>query len=434
MTLNHQPNIGCAYLLPFLIYFTVNSIALLQPSYGTDLKQESSIINQITLTLAYTTALILILKQHGLLPYILKRAIPLCALFLFTLISFYWSYFPSKVFISFIHNVGLSLIAICMAIYLLSNKNNFFKLLLIILMLYIFTSIIVTIYMPHIGVMTSSNIYDISLIGRWRGLTGHPNSLGIICLFTTWVCSCALFKSKNNKWVYFLAVVSLAGTFYCLHKADSMTSLILSIALVLGISGFYLINSSSRNTKLIKTLSCVFLFIIGIFFIYIQHPEIFTVKFFFHLIGRNENLSGRTSLWEIGLKGHEAKPILGWSFDNLRSFMSTYKLGYGQLHNGYLDLLVRGGYISIFLLILIILQLFLRIIKEAMDNNQDYPIVLSLITVVLIHNITEASILSNSSLTWLMFLISYFTTLLTYKYKSKSHTQQKITYKSNTTF
>ncbi|MDP3334167.1 MAG: O-antigen ligase family protein [Methylococcaceae bacterium] len=416
MTLNHKPNIGRAYLLPFLIYFTVNSIALLQPSYGTNLQQDTSVINQFTLTLAYTTALILILRQHGLLSYILKSAIPLCILFLLVLISSFWSYFPEKVIISFVHNVGLSLIAICMAIYLIFNKNNFFKLLLLILMLYILATIIITINMPYIGIMTSSNIYDVSVIGRWRGLTGHPNSLGIICLFTTWVCTCVLFNSKNSKWVYLLAVVTLAGLFYCLHKADSMTSLILSIALLLGISGFSLMNSSSRNTKLIKTVVCIFLFIIGLLFIYIQHPEIFTVKYFFHLIGRNENLSGRTSLWEIGLKGHEAKPFLGWSFDNLRSFMSNFKLGYGQLHNGYLDLLVRGGYISIFLFILVISQLILSIIKQALDNNKDYLIVLSLFTAVLIHNITEASIMSNSSLTWLMFLISYFTSLLTNKY------------------
>ncbi len=409
MIANTQNKIGLSYLFPFFIYFTVSSIALLQPGYGSQMQQDSSLTNQITFSLAYSFAFILLVKQQGIISWIIGRAMPLDILFFLTFISLFWSDFPGKVVISFLHSIGTAFIALCMSILLAHNKDKLFRLLLITLSIYIFVTIAVALLKPDIGVMASSNKYDITVIGRWRGLTTHPNSLGVTCLFITWVALSTFFYTKNTKWISLLAVITLTGAFYCLYKANSMTSLLLSSTLVFGMTWFSFIGNSVGGVKHLKIIAGFFILFVGLMLFYILYPELISEKYFFRAIGRDASLSGRSSLWEVGLEGFSTKPFFGWSYDSLRSFLKQYNLGYGQLHNGYLDLLVRGGLVSVFIFGLLLFQLFSGLIKQTF---KDYVFIYGLILVVLMHNMTESSIIRSPSIIWLMFLVGYFYSLL----------------------
>jgi exopolysaccharide production protein ExoQ len=416
---NYRPA-SVIYLLPFFIFFTIIGVALLQPDYGSQTHQQSSIVNQLTLSLAYSIAFILLLKQQGLIPWIVNKAIPLDILFFLMLISLFWSDFPGKVVISVIHNIGAASVALCIAVLMIQNKDRFFKWLLISLFIYVMATIAVTLFRPDIGLMTSRNIYDIGLIGRWRGLTGHPNSLGAICLFTAWVALSAFFHTNNKKWVSFLAIITLVVDFYCLYKTNSMTSTLLSVALVFGMVWFAFIGNSIAGMKSLKIVLGFLVLFVGLMLLYILHPELFSEKYFFRAIGRDASLSGRTSLWKLGFKGFAAKPLLGWSYDGLVTFIKQYNLSSVQLHNGYLDLLVRGGLVSIFFFAVLLIQLSHSLIKQAFMNNKDYIVIFGLIVAVLMHNISEASILGNTSIIWLMFLIGYFYCLGIDRIKSSS--------------
>jgi O-antigen ligase len=408
MVSNNQPTIGARYLLPFFIFFTVIGVALLQPDYGSLIRQESSIVNQVVLSLAYALAFIFLLKQKGLVSSVIRKAVPLDILFFLMLISVLWSEFPVKVLISFVHNIGVACIALCAISLFIGNKNYFFKLLLLGLFVYIVSTIAVTLIRPDIGVMTSTNIYAVSLIGRWRGLTTHPNSLGSICLFTTWVSLSAFFYTKQSKLISLLAISLLMGAFYCMYKANSMTSTLLSAALVFGMVWFAFIGNSRGGMRFIKIMLGVMSIFVGLMLIYIIHPEVFSEKYFFRAIGRDESFSGRTSLWDIGLRGFAAKPYFGWGYDSLMSFLKSYNLGYGQLHNGYLDLLVRGGLVSIFLFFILLCQAVYFLIKQVFFKNKDYVCVAGLLLLALLHNMTEGSLFGGTNIIWFMFLISYF--------------------------
>jgi O-antigen ligase len=408
MVSNNQPTIGAGYLLPFLIFFTVIGVALLQPDYGSLIRQESSIVNQVVLSLAYALAFIFLLKKKGLVSSVIRKVVPLDMLFFIILISALWSEFPVKVIISFVHNIGVVCIALCAVTLFIGNKNYFFKLLLLMLFVYIVATVVVTIIRPDIGVMTSSNIYAVSLIGRWRGLTTHPNSLGSICLFATWVSLSTFFYTKQSKLISLLAIGLLMGAFYCMYKANSMTSTLLSAALVFGMVWFAFIGKSTGGMKFIKIMLGVMGIFVGLMLIYIIYPEVFSEKYFFRAIGRDESFSGRTSLWDIGLRGFAAKPYFGWSYDSLMSFLKSYNLGYGQLHNGYLDLLVRGGLVSIFLFFILLCQSIYLLVKQAGFKNKDYACVAGLLVSVLLHNMTEGSLFGGTNIVWFMFLFSYF--------------------------
>jgi exopolysaccharide production protein ExoQ len=406
MNTYNTKNTSFIYLVPFLIFLTFIGVSILQPDTGEQV-QQSSTINQLLLLVAYLLAFKLLLKKQGLLTWVFYRTIPFNILLFLILISLLWTDFPRYVIMTFFHNIGTALISFCMVYLLLQNKDYFFKLLLIFLCVYIIVTIAVTLIKPDIGLMTSSNIYSITLIGRWRGLTSHPNILGEICLFITWVCLGTLFFTKNNNWISTLAIFTLAINFYCLYKTNSMTSIILSVALICCMTWFSVIEKSVGVIKFLKIMFALLILIIAIVLLFIFHPEVLSEKYFFNLIGRDESLSGRIDIWKMGIKGYEEKPIFGWSYDNLNTYFRHYSLGFGELHNGYLDLLVKGGLVSILCFIVLIIQSAILLTKQALRKNKDYILISSLVITVLIHSVTEASILRNTNIIWLMFMIGY---------------------------
>jgi len=402
---NYNP-VGAIYLLPFTIFFLITGLSLLQPSTNDNQQLEGSVINQIFLSLAYGLAFILLLRRRDLLGYFLARAYPLLGLLLFILCSWLWSAFPGSVLISFAHQLGTLFIAMTTVMLLLDDKDKFFKLLLTLLFFYLCATVAISVILPHVGQMPSTRW---NRGGLWRGMTTHSNTLGYLCLISTWIATTSYFlivkRHKLTTTIIFL-VVMLA--FYCLYRTNSMTSTIISLALLLSAFWFALITTSSGSVKTVKIIFFIFFILIMIATAVVINPDLLSVKTFFKIIGRNETLTGRTSLWEVGLKGISERPYLGWSFDNLRSFFKRYSLGYGQLHNGYLDLMVRGGLASLLLLMVTIFQLTVSIIKLRYSEDKRYYFILSGFVAILIHNITEASFLRNTHPLWLMFLILYF--------------------------
>jgi exopolysaccharide production protein ExoQ len=406
MKMNNYNPVGAIYLLPFTIFFLVSGLSLLQSSSSDNQQLEGSVINQIFLSFAYGLAFILLLRRRYLFGYFLARAYPLLSLLFFILCSIMWSAFPRSVLISFVHQLGVLLIAMVTVMLLLDEKDKFFKLLLSLLFVYLLATAVISLIFPNVGQMPSSRWIT---GGQWRGLTVHSNNLGMLCLITTWVATSSYFLMEHRKKLtttMIFLVVMLA--FYCLYRTNSMTSTVLSTSLLLSVIWFSFISTSSGSVKAVKTIFFIFFILLMIAIVVVINPDLLSVKTFFKIIGRNETLTGRTSLWEIGLKGFSERPYLGWSFDNLRSFFKRYSLGYGQLHNGYLDLMVRGGLASLLLLMVMIFQLAINIIKLRNSEDKRYYFILSGFIAILIHNITEASFLRNTNTLWLMFLVLYF--------------------------
>ena len=357
---NHNP-VGALYLLPFTIFFLVSGLSLLQSSSSDNQQMEGNVINQIFLSFAYGLAFILLLRRRDLLGHFLTRAYPLLGLLIFIFCSWLWSAFPRAVFISFAHQLGAMFVAMCAVILMLDNKDKFFKLLLTLLFVYLCVTVAISLIFPHVGQMPNERWH---MGGQWRGMTTHSNTLGYLCLISIWIATTSYFlivnRHKLTTTIIFLVVLL---SFYCLYGTNSMTSTVISLALLLSVFWFAFITTSSGSVKTVKIIFFVFFILIMIATTFVINPDLFSVETFFKIIGRNKTLTGRTSLWEIGLKGISERPYLGWSFDSLRSFFKRYSMGYGQLHNGYFDLLIRGGIISFVLFLIMICQL--------VDNNHE---------------------------------------------------------------
>jgi O-antigen ligase len=79
-----------------------------------------------------------------------------------------------------------------------------------------------------------------------------------------------------------------------------------------------------------------------------------------------------------------------------------------QFHNGYLDLLVRGGIVGSILLGYLILRKCFLFVRLARVNWRLFTTLASLSTAILVHNFTEASLARGQHFLWVLFVFVLF--------------------------
>lgn len=214
-----------------------------------------------------------------------------------------------------------------------------------------------------------------------------------------------------------------------LWKTGSMTSLAVTIFILASMSSLISMGKGSPTLKIMKIIAAIWLvlFLVGVFIL--LHPEIFTMKGALSTIGRSATLTGRNELWEQGWKLSQLKPIFGWSFDSSISairylYVPGTALRIGQFHSGYIDLLIRGGAIGITLFFFILVRMFLLIKRGMKSNYRLAAIYAVMILAILLHNVTEASIMRETDMFWLIFVYIFFS--LQYQLSKNKHTPEGV--------
>ncbi|MDR3555866.1 MAG: O-antigen ligase family protein [Syntrophobacteraceae bacterium] len=125
-------------------------------------------------------------------------------------------------------------------------------------------------------------------------------------------------------------------------------------------------------------------------------------------MGRQSNLTGRTELWASGAEAVARRPFLGWSFDSMASVLSKDIISYAQFHDGYLNLVVSGGFMGLIMFILILFR-YVRLSKHILKTEYAATVSMAILVMsILIHNISEASIMRVTHPLWLIFILCYF--------------------------
>ncbi len=397
-------SVGGMYLFPLILIFLLVGLSILHTTPG----QESSVTNQIVASLSYISALFMLLKnQWGYFSFALKRATPLLIMLFLALASIMWTDFPRQLLTGFVHKLGAVFVTICAVCLLINDKEAFFRILLKILLLYFIATILFSFVRPDMAEMPAT-LYGEYRAGL-RGFTLHPNTLGAIWVDGVWVAMCYLYLTgAKTKAAKLMVTIMLTSIVYCLVKADSMTSILVSLALGFIVFWLKFIQSENSSVKALKIMSALFFLLISTSVLIVIKPHIFSIDFFFKAIGRNSTFTGRTELWELAMKGFAEKPVFGWGEDNLFTFLKFYHQPFSQLHNGYFDLLVRGGVVSVLLFLTMLFKIAKSVLRMLKANEQNYIIVLSFVSVWLVHNVTEASIFKSPNVLWLFFMLLYF--------------------------
>ncbi len=399
---SNRQTAGRGNLLPLLILVLFASIGhnLAAPSETITVQEVGFQNNPLPLFvrgLAYGWALLIVLWHLGGPLHLIRQQ---GALLLFTgyvAASMFWSSFPTKVFINVGHLAGLGLVLVAAGRYFTEKPNSFFAFISVVLGMALFLSILVAILVPSVGVAMPE--------GRWQGLAGNSNSLGMIAMISLWSNTAGLYlpaTRKSRKWHCLGLAVSCAA----LAGSRSVTAILAAgVAVTLTI---FLVRLEGQPyvVRIMKTLAAAWGLLILMVAVFAFVPHLLEAKGFFGFLGRSTTFSGRTHLWEEALKLIDLRPWLGWSFDSNLSVLKHLG-GVGQFHSGYLDLLVRGGWVGMVFFFGILAGALARIARLSKLEYRRAVVFAAMTLAILVHNVTEASIARETHLLWTLLLFFY---------------------------
>ena len=318
----------------------------------------------------------------------LHRLWPITILALLVPISMFWTDNIQIVLVNSIHVIGLLLIAFAASMFYWNKPNLLVRHLALIL------GINVAIHVASVFLIPE---YTISYEGRWTGLTTNANTLGILAALTIWANSAAILNSSD--WNRSMSVIFIGCSVFALYGSNSMTATICGLIAVISMIFVERIRFIAQHPFLFLVFIIPVVYIIGIVFI----DSIF--REFPQIVGRTTSLTGRIYIWNEALNLIQERPFFGWGFDNNLTVIHELKLPTFHFHNGYLDLAVRGGLVS---LVLMLITLFFIISYMSRQEKNMQVIIFSFIALFVVYNITEVSLLSSRNVIWLIFLVLLF--------------------------
>ena len=238
------------------------------------------------------------------------------------------------------------------------------------------------------------------------GVTESKNMLGQLCFVVSLVLIWAILTSlqrgeyRSNRRQLLLDGFVLLMAMYLLMKSNSATS---KVCLVLGVAVLL-----CGHLRLIRWRIATFLVLGAIAFLILQwtvgiHESMAAA------LNRDPTLTNRTDIWRelwtlrgntlIGT-GYEAF----WTGERLTKILETRRIN--ESHNGYLEIFLNLGAIGLLLWLLFIVAAYRNCKRRLKYDYELGRVSMSLFTVVVVYNITEAGFKGLSFMLFLFFLIA----------------------------
>ncbi|SDS27976.1 O-antigen ligase [Paenibacillaceae bacterium GAS479] len=248
-----------------------------------------------------------------------------------------------------------------------------------------------------------SEIYH---LGLWKGIFGHKNALGTICVLGIAALQVKLLVMKKSK-IDFLFLFLMI---FLLVKSGSRTAFIISVTCVIIV---YLIIFMKKILKISPSLFVSFIFfgtiiLAGVvFFVRIKMDVIFA------LMGRSADLTGRTDIWFVTKEFIWDKLWFGYGYgsfwhskyvDELRGILNYPLLA--SSHSGLYDLLLDIGMIGLVLFIIHYFSLLKRVVSQLFNSSNRGVAIWFLILVIFIvlNNYSDSRFLNTTSIFWVLYM------------------------------
>lgn len=334
----------------------------------------------------FASMLVIIRFRQRSFLHSLRKLWPLTLLLALVPVSMIWVGNPLPVLMNAIHGIGITAVAFAASVAYYDRLDLFLR--------HMMMAFGFNLAVQVVAVFTLSGATDYA--GRWIGLTTNANTLGLISAVALWVSGMAWFIRSAPRprilMFIFLAIVPLIGS-------GSITS-ILVVLIALSLSIVVLKTGGLvRYATFLALLSAPLLVLIA--------ESLFTL-FAIHIapiLGKSSNLSGRIELWGQGWGIALQRPILGWGFDHHATVIRELHLPTVHFHNGYIDLLTRGGVLALVLFIIFVLMMINRAVIQSPIPRM---MAVSFAVFFLIYNVSEVSIMQFRNVSWLVFITLAF--------------------------
>lgn len=296
-----------------------------------------------------------------------------------------------------VHLIGCSLIAIYIGftIPLLTTLRVFAAVLAVIVL----GSFVTALALPDVGIAD----YEGTLV--WRGLFNSKNDLGFwsgigVLLYIT------LVDSTRNLWGRLGCVLLASLCLVLLVFSQSATSLLVTILAGSLSLYLYIANRFQLGFARMCVLAMLFAMLIGFAFANIDA---------FELVGRNEDLTGRSEVWRQTWNLIMERPAGGYGYGALwfptdstiwiQQSLTDFSWVVFHAHNGLLQVASEIGLPLSFIALLMVAQQLVEIFYCQYERQQvGVLFVLAFVVAYLASNFSEARFLVTRELYWIFFL------------------------------
>lgn len=237
--------------------------------------------------------------------------------------------------------------------------------------------------------------------GEWTGFFGHKNALGLNMSIGALVFFALARTAKNRKWLYW----SFCGVCVMLVLlAQAMTCVVVLFVLASAMICWSLVRRWTSNFA--RVLFVCLIVTCAALFVTARSDEIFTI------LGKSPDLTGRLELWGVLGWMAQARPLLGYGYGGFWVFGGPAETVWSTLqrdpedaihgHNGYLQLVIDGGMVGLFLL-LWLLSVALRKAWSYRRTTKDiWPF--SLFLFLSLYNLGDTTFAARNNIAWLLFV------------------------------
>ena len=336
----------------------------------------------------YLWAALVVLARLPRAMLLLRRQWPLALLVLYVGASALWSHNSEKVFLNTVHNCGAVLIALAAALRYQHDpwhlpRDIGYALGLNILL--------------QIGAVALLPSYAIDWEGRWTGLTGQANTVGVLALCTFWANVAASIGRPASSASRVASIALALVAVLAMAGANSVTSMLsascmLAITMRLRHGG-----GAMMSVAILVVVPVVSILVVSL-------SSVLNLSSILGMAGRSGDFSGRTTIWADGFLVIWRQPWLGWSFDDHAYVIRTTDMQYTTYHNGYLDLGVAGGLLAILLLFALLVTATLQLHRPLRIGSALRAGTLPFMLALLIYNTTEGSFVAPRNAFWMIFI------------------------------
>lgn len=328
----------------------------------------------------------------------------LMALYLYFAISAAWSHYPLASFKRICRDYG----TVLMALVILTETDPWAMARLLFVrvsFLLLPLSVLLIKYFPQYGRMYAKNWEPM-----WTGVTPHKNALGLMVLtLGLWLIydimelhhSNAVRNRKQALANHYLLL--LIGA-WLLVTCDSKTSL--ASAIVGGI-----VLWASRYLGKLNNLGPIAVTCVAVVLALFSINATFDLSDdLIHALGRQENLTGRTEVWDWVLK-QPINPIIGYGYNTFwdgplgQGYNERTDQLFSNSQNGYLDVYIDGGMMGALLLAWLLTSCGIRSLESLRGGSLFGRAMVTFFTVALVHDYAETSFF-RLDLLWFMLVFT----------------------------
>lgn len=267
------------------------------------------------------------------------------------------------------------------------------------------------------------------LVGAWRGVTLHKNTLGSMSAFgVIFACNELMGKRRSGMLAWLVLLTSIV----CLIGAKSSTA-IFTAGFSVAVMVLLLKAPGIKNRRIVHGLTLV---LVSFFLIYslavlnIVPGLGALIEPIVAMSGKDMTFSGRTTIWAIMKDEIFKHPLLGigyasfWLGPDFPSPAFIFKIRMyiypGEAHNGYLEVMNELGAVGIFALIGYLFEYIKQSVRLLQFDRRKAALYIAMLFSQLIANMSEAYWWNIASVQFFVLTLVTFDMACTLRQKSMS--------------